>query len=250
MALANQTPVFLHYYDVIAVHGLSGLVAKLCLAGGLALVFLGNRRPGQQLLSAIIAVQGLAAFFTFWDVPVMRPVAIVGVLIAACAGMQALQPEGQWHIRTESGWRRWAVIFLLLWTWVLPTFLVSYGPGSILKALFFSPTGVFPHAIAYVLLALVIASQADSPRLPSWAGVAAAIILGLFDIISGRLWSSSVLLIGAAAAGHTLYRNVARVGVLEDDEPISDQQAREQSKRRWKREEKDALQGGKKYRIK
>lgn len=189
------------YAYATQLNGLTGLVGKLPLALVLAALVMGNRRPGQRVFGAVLAVQALSAAYVVWAVasddsmrPALAnaagPVALLSGVLAVGFGWLAWRGAEDWRIAHPTQ----PAITVLAWAAVAWAFWFPVFSGSAAGAVFFSPTSVLPHATLMVASALAWMSARGGDQGRNWFVAGTAAGLALYDVALGREWSSLVLL--------------------------------------------------------
>lgn len=223
-----------YYATLLPVHGMTGLVAKVCLLCALIVVAGGNRKPGFQLLAWVFAAQFLSAAYLSLGEPGGFAVTIGSLVGALCAGYSAVNFEGEWRVLPASGWKRWAVLAAYLWAFWYPVWTLHEGVGGAVRSLFLSPMSAIPGPTIVAGLALAFASWPNTPRLFGWGIVSAGIIIGGAELFGGA-WSGGLLLAGAIGLAVPMFQRGVQAGVLEDDRPPVEEAAREKELKRLKK---------------
>lgn len=225
------------YTQIGVVHGATGLVGKVALVSVLGLVWAGVRRPGQQLLAGLMALQFLAAAWTVFSYctgpGVPKQAGGAGIGVAACSlvlgivmVVAAARPEGEWSLRPAEGWRAAVGGAAVLWAIYYPEFT-----RGALRPILFSPTGALPQPTLLVAAAAALMSAPNVPRLAGWTVAGGAVVVGLLDATGGVRSSWVLVGLGAVVATDLVRSVIGAGGILEDDVPPVDEQRRTTARR-------------------
>ncbi len=221
----TQTSLIAHYTQVATLHGLTGFVGKVAL---LSLVLLLSRAHGRamvQLAGLIFAVQSFSFAAIALGEGQTAAVSLAGVLLGVSCCFLVAKPEGALRSMPSGGWR--LGVAFVLWCWAIwyPVFSYPRTAAGMFTALFTSPVGAIPHPTILAVLLVSFASWPNTPRLMGWAGVVAAVVLGVADSALAGIHSSLLLVAFAALVGWEMLRSAAKAGVAEDDTPPVDRPA-------------------------
>lgn len=249
MAAANTIQAL--YANAPRINVGTAIAARVALASVLYLVHSGNRRPGQRLLTATLAVLMVSGFVVSVSRALDPPPGVtdlVPLVATVCLGSAialfwgTVQHEGEWSVlppASPRNSRRGMAAGLLVLAFYFPFFRTGW-----LASAWASPLGVLPHQALLIGLLVAWASGSNVPRLPAWTLCCASILLGLTDVFAAHVWQGVPGLLGGAALAVRLYRIAAGVGLTNDDEPDVEKVARqrraarddlkEESQRVWK----------------
>lgn len=222
-----------YYGTLLSVHGVTGLVAKVCLLCALILVANGNRKPGFQLLAWVFAAQFASAAYLSLGESGATAVTIGCLVGALSAAFAAVKFEGEWSVLPAAGWKRWAVLGAYLWAFWYPVWSLHPGVGGAVRSLFLSPMSAIPGPTIVAGLALAFASWPNTPRLFGWGTATAGVVVGGAEVLAGA-WSGALLAGGAIGLAVLMIRRGVEAGVLEDDRPPAEEAARERELKRLK----------------
>ncbi|MBI5155623.1 hypothetical protein HZA57_10340 [Candidatus Poribacteria bacterium] len=226
-----------YYGQVAQIHGLSAIPAKVCLLAVMGAIAGGNKRPGQQLLTAVFAAQFAVGFWIAItaDTPAALPAGVICLVLALALGLTVLKPEGQWNVAPKESWRRWAAWIVLALAFWYPPFTDGW-----LRPLLFSPMAVLPQPVLLAAGAIAWGSLPNTPRLAGWSIALGLVAVGVLDMMAAAsLWAWLSLLAGGILVWE-LYRCAVRSGgVIEDDIPPVDRaKARKARKEEGTKEER------------
>lgn len=245
------SPLYAYYEYVGPLQGLTGLVSKVCLGAILAAVAMGNEKPGQRLLTAVVGVEFLLAAYvtvSFIGDPVYAKlrsavtvplIAIVCFVLGVSWLINAAKMEGRWTAWPRKHWKRAVAGLLYAWAFYYPVFTDGW-----LRPVLMSPGAALPQPILLAGGTLVWLSMPNAPRLAAWATAIALIVVGLADIALAGVGSSLILLLLSGMIGVQILASSREGGLLGDQVPPVDlerrsrlkelQKERTEPERRWK----------------
>lgn len=224
------------YLFLTSTYWLAGLTGKLTFALILVLILQPAFKNRDRFVLGLFSAQFIMiAYNLFSEISdrmgkteantTLYVLVILSFVMALCVGIGAAQPEGSLQAKWRSSGLQWLGAASLLLGFFYPFFCKSTTliilSGSV---------SILPHPTLAVLLGVLLLTYPNGPRLPMLAAGVGALALGILDFWLGL--QSSLLLAGLGTLLLVLQITgaIRSGGVLEDDRPPVDVEARQKSK--------------------
>jgi hypothetical protein len=231
-----------HYQSLLFVYRHATVMPKVAILAVLYLVATGNRYPGFQFITAVMALQllvsGILSMGAGWG-----PGVVALSAIAACLALLPLlmHPEVEWTVLpgSDSAWH-WPA-WLAIGGAILFPFLGDRP--SFWNTVVYAPMAVIPHGT--ISLALILATQSPNPRVTTagWVFAAAGLLIAGVDLLGGFVLSPLFIVgcVGAFVTSRILPRIPSQAAVRDSDSAeeipsvVKERGSRKQSRggRKW-----------------